>query len=74
MGNGMISHTAEEACIRLKSMPEAAGLLGVSSRYLFELIRRGQIPAVRIGRRVLLREEDLRRYVEQRVTAGGENR
>lgn len=39
---------------RLFSLREASVILGVSSRHLQNLIRRGEIRAIRLGRRVLL--------------------
>ena len=37
----------------LISVPEAAKTLGISTRTLFDLTKRGEVPCVRIGRRVL---------------------
>lgn len=42
----------------------AARLLSISVRYLRQLVRRGEIPSLRLGRRRLFRVEDLRRWLE----------
>lgn len=36
------------------TVPEAADAIGVSTRHLYELVRTGQFPAVRLGRRVII--------------------
>jgi len=36
------------------SVPEAARLLGIGRNTAYEAIRRGEIPALRIGRRLLV--------------------
>lgn len=51
----------------LKSVVEAAQLLGISPWTLRSYIRLGRIRPVRIGRRVLLREEDLERFITETV-------
>jgi len=61
---------------------EAAFQLGISSRHLWRLTApRGRIPAVRLGRRVFYRPEDLENFVadiarqstEQPKQEGGSN-
>ena len=49
------------------SVPEAAGLLGISRRLAYELAARGELPVLRLGGRVLI----LRRPLE-RLLDGGE--
>ena len=36
------------------SVPEAASLLGVSARHLYDLVSAGEFRAVRLGRRILV--------------------
>ena len=36
------------------SVPEAAAVLGISRALAYELVRRGEIPAVRLGRRIIV--------------------
>ena len=36
------------------TVPEVAKLLGISRNYAYELARRGEIPVIRIGKRLLV--------------------
>jgi excisionase family DNA binding protein len=54
---------------RLLSRPETAELLGVSERTLFALTKRGDVPAVRIGGRVLYDPRDLVGFIDSRKVA-----
>ncbi len=50
---------------------EAATILAVSKSELYELIRRGDIRHVRIGRRsVRLRQQDLEEYIRGSLSGG----
>jgi excisionase family DNA binding protein len=49
----------------LKSVEEAAGLLGISPWTIRGYIRDGKLKPVRLGRRVLLAEDELERLVAQ---------
>jgi excisionase family DNA binding protein len=52
----------------LLSAKEAASALGISTRHLFALTRpRGPIPAVRLGKRVLYRPQDLEAFLQRAV-------
>jgi excisionase family DNA binding protein len=53
----------------LLTQREAAQALAVSERTLWQLTHDGAIPAVRIGRAVRYRLEDLRAWVAQQVEA-----
>lgn len=44
---------------RLMSVPEAAVYLGVGQRTLWQRIKEGHLPAVRLGRRTLIDQQDL---------------
>lgn len=57
----------EEEMVALKSVEEAAGLLGISKWTVRAYIRSGRLRPVRLGRRVLLSEAELERFV-----AGGQ--
>lgn len=46
------------------SVGETAAVLGFSERHVRNLIDRGEIPAIRFGRRILIPVESLRRRVE----------
>jgi len=50
----------------LKSVKGAAGLLGLSHWTVRKDIREGNLKVVRIGRRVLIEEEELERFVAER--------
>ena len=43
----------------------AAVLLGIGRTMMYELIKRGAIPVVRIGRRTLVHRTDLERFAEE---------
>jgi len=45
------------------SVTEAAKILGISKRSLYSYIEAGVFPAVRIGRRILIRKTDMDRIV-----------
>lgn len=49
----------------LLTVEEAAAVLGVGRSLMFELIGRGQVRTVRVGRLRRVRPEDLRAYVDQ---------
>jgi excisionase family DNA binding protein len=57
---------------RLLTMTQAAPMLGLSVRALRHRIRRGQIPAVPMGRRVMMRESDLQSFIASRPYLYGE--
>ena len=48
----------------LLKVPEAAELVGLGTSKFYELIRRGEIPAVHIGRATRIPAEGLRRWVD----------
>lgn len=50
---------------------EVADVLRVSTMTAYRLIARGDLPAVRIGRRYRVREQDVNRYLEARYTQTG---
>jgi len=49
----------------LKSVEEAAGLLGISPWTVRSYIKTGRVRPVRLGRRVLLEEAELERFVAE---------
>ena len=56
----------------LISDKEAAKLLGCSSRHIFSLRKRGELPFTRIGSLIRYRLSDLEAYItRQTVNAGG---
>ena len=69
----MFEHPPESLLV---SEPEAARMLGVGRRKMWELGNRGEhgdvdgVPRVRIGRRVLYDVADLRGYIVQKKKGG----
>lgn len=55
----------------LHPIPDAAEVLGIGRSTLYELIATGQIKVVKIGRRTLIAQDELERYVSDlgQVTA-----
>ena len=46
------------------TIAEAAKLLGISRSFAYELVKRGELPVVRLGRRQLVPKEALSRLME----------
>lgn len=46
------------------TVPEAARLVRVSVRTYYQAAARGEVPAIRVGRRLLVPEAALRRFLE----------
>jgi excisionase family DNA binding protein len=49
----------------LLTTPQAARSLAISERTLWDLTKRGEIPAVRIGRSVRYDPEDLKAWIDR---------
>ena len=58
---------------KLLRMKDVAQMLGISKSYAYELTRRGQLPAVRLGRSVRVRPDDLMRFISDNLTNGQPN-
>lgn len=55
---------------RLLAADDVADLLGVNATFVYALVRRGNLPAVRIGERyVRFRAETLERWIEEQETS-----
>lgn len=70
--NGQLSLVAEDHVLDepLLTPAEAAKLLSVRVSWVYEAVRDGRLPCVRIGRHVRFIRSDLERWVrEQRVAA-----
>lgn len=52
---------------RLLTAAEVADQLRVSTMTVYRLIRRGELPAVRVGRNYRVRARDLETYLESQV-------
>jgi excisionase family DNA binding protein len=55
----------------LLSVEKAAEFLSISPWTVRAYLRNGQLKPTRIGRRVLLRQEELERFVQERTTGAG---
>lgn len=53
------------------TVTEVARQLRVSNMTVYRLINSGQLGAIRVGRSYRLREDDVRRYLEQRYMDTG---
>jgi excisionase family DNA binding protein len=53
--------------VRLLKGKEIATMLGVSTSFAYLLMKRGDIPTVRIGSAVRVRPEDLERYINEKA-------
>lgn len=49
---------------RVLTVPEAAALLRVGERSVYAAVARGELPAVRIGRRIVVPGAALQRFLE----------
>lgn len=52
-------------------MAEVARQLRVSNMTVYRLIKSGQLPAVRVGRGYRIRDEDVRKYLNERYMDAG---
>ena len=50
-------------------VPEAARRLGVSRNFGYELVKRGELPVIRFGERLLIPKVALEKMLEEGVTA-----
>ena len=56
---------------RFLTVGEVARHLRVSNMTVYRLVKQGQLAAVRVGRGYRIREEDVRKYLEQRYMDAG---
>lgn len=56
-----------EAASLTVSVPAAAKLLGISRNLAFDLVRKGDLPATRLGRRLVVSRKALERLLGDRV-------
>jgi excisionase family DNA binding protein len=47
------------------TVPEAARRLGISRNFGYELVRRGQLPVIRFGKRLLIPKVGLEKMLEE---------
>ena len=51
------------------TVPEAASMLGVSRNLAYEAVRRGELPAIRVGRRLVVPLKAIEELLESAPTA-----
>jgi excisionase family DNA binding protein len=54
----------------LMSVREAARLIGIGRDCTYCLIREGRLPAVRVGRRILVPRAALERWIDDQISQG----
>jgi excisionase family DNA binding protein len=77
LGRTMSTRTAPEALPTLLTIFEVAALLRTSRKAIYAMAERGQLPgAIHIGRRLLVRRDDLLSWLDERRAAspGGTRR
>ena len=50
------------------TVPEAAEMLGISRNFAYELVKQGQLPVIRFGKRLLIPRVALEKRLEEGVT------
>jgi excisionase family DNA binding protein len=50
------------------TVPEAAEMLGISRNFAYELVKQGQLPVIRFGKRLLIPRVALQKRLEESVT------
>jgi len=63
----MIMERNGEMTLALLTGEDVAKVLNVSLSFAYQLMRRGEIPTVRLGRSVRVRPEDLYAFIERQV-------
>jgi excisionase family DNA binding protein len=66
-----IQNKSETLPTRLFTGKDVAYLLRISSSQAYKIIRRGELPAVHIGRSIRVKPEDLETFIAQNTTYGG---
>ena len=46
------------------SVPEAAQILGISERHAYDMVREAQLPALRLGNRIVVPVQQLHKMLE----------
>lgn len=74
--SGQLAHTAAGAVAPVDdrlvyTVDEAATLLGISRSFAYEAVQKGEIPSMRIGRRILVPKAALERFLAGPGTFGG---
>ena len=52
------------------SVQEAAEVLGISKSYMYELARRGEVPALKLGKRLMVPKEKFIKWINEEKELG----
>lgn len=52
------------------SMQEAAEVLGISKSYMYELARRGEVPTLKLGKRLVVPKEKFIKWINEEKELG----
>jgi excisionase family DNA binding protein len=66
---GSDTQDRSDGVARLLRVEEVAEILQVSRSFGYQLVNRGDIPSVHLGRAVRVRFEDLQRFIESNVSS-----
>ena len=67
-----IQNSSEKLPSRLLTGKDVAHLLKISSSQAYKLMRRGELPAVHIGKSIRVKPEDLDAFITRNTTAYGD--
>ena len=65
--SGLLRHTDLEKRLCV-TVPEVAEMLGISRNFAYELVKQGQLPVIRFGKRLLIPRAALDKMLEKGVT------
>jgi putative molybdopterin biosynthesis protein len=66
-----LQNNSERLPTRLLTGKDVAHLLKISSSQAYKIMRRGELPAVHIGRSIRVKPEDLETYIDRNTTSYG---
>ncbi|MCK4387799.1 MAG: helix-turn-helix domain-containing protein [Dehalococcoidia bacterium] len=64
--SGLPRHTDIEKRLCI-TVPEAAAMLGLSRNFTYELVKQGQLPVIRFGKRLLIPRVALEKKLEEGI-------
>jgi excisionase family DNA binding protein len=65
-GSGLPRHAVIEKRLCI-TVPEAAAMLGISRNFAYELVKKGQLPVIKFGKRLLIPRVALEKMLEKGV-------
>lgn len=68
--NGNIICEVETMEKLVYSVQEAAEVLGISKSYMYELARRGEVPALKLGKRLVVPKEKFIKWINEEKELG----